>query len=45
MNNMTEFEKEYYAKEGLYEIMDPNKFYDDIDIEVLSNVENVQKPS
>jgi hypothetical protein len=41
MNNMTEFEKEYYRKEGLYEIMDPNKFYDDI----VDNVEYVQKPS
>lgn len=38
MNYMTEFEKEYYAKEGLYEPMDPNIFYGD-------NVENVQKES
>ena len=38
---MTEFEKEYYKQEGLYEIMDPNKFYDSIQ----DNVENVQKPS
>ena len=41
MNNMSEFEKEYYKQEWLYEIMDPNKFYDDIQ----DNVENVQKPS
>jgi hypothetical protein len=38
---MTEFEELYYKQEGLYEIMDPNKFYDDIQ----DNVENVQKPS
>ena len=31
MNNMTEFEKEYYKQEGLYEIMDPNVFYDDVE--------------
>ncbi len=41
MNHMTEFEELYYKQEGLYEIMDPNKFYDDIQ----DNVENVQKPS
>jgi len=41
MNNMSEFEELYYKQEGLYEIMDPNKFYDDIQ----DNVENVQKPS
>jgi hypothetical protein len=35
---MSEFEKEYYRREGLYEIMDPNEFYKDV-------VENVQKPS
>jgi hypothetical protein len=39
MNSMSEFEKEYYKQEGKYEIMDPNKFYDDIQ----DNVENVQK--
>ena len=38
MSNMSEFEKEYYRREGLYEIMDPNKFYEDV-------VDNVQKPS
>ena len=38
---MTEFEELYYKQEGLYEIMDPNKFYDDIP----DNVEYVQKPS
>jgi hypothetical protein len=41
MNNMSEFEELYYKQEGLYEIMDPNKFYDDIQ----DNVEDVQKPS
>ncbi len=38
MNNMSEFEEQYYKWEGLYEPMDPNKFYNDV-------VENVQKPS
>jgi hypothetical protein len=38
---MSEFEELYYKQEGLYEIMDPNKFYDDIQ----DNVEDVQKPS
>jgi len=41
MNNMSEFEELYYKWEGKYELMDPNKFYDDIQ----DNVENVQKPS
>ena len=41
MNKMTEFEIEYYAKEGKYEIMDPEKFYADIP----DNVENVLKGS
>jgi hypothetical protein len=35
---MSEFEKEYYRREGIYEIMDPNEFYKDV-------VENVQKQS
>ena len=35
---MSEFEELYYKQEGLYEPMDPNKFYNDV-------VENVQKPS
>lgn len=35
MPNMTEFEEEYYKWEGKYELMDPDKFYE--------NVENVQK--
>jgi hypothetical protein len=35
---MSEFEELYYKQEGLYEIMDPNKFYEDV-------VENVQKQS
>jgi hypothetical protein len=39
MSNMSEFEKEYYKQEGLYEIMDPNKFYADIE----DYVEDVQK--
>jgi hypothetical protein len=41
MNKFTEFEELYYKQEGLYEIMDPNKFYDDIE----EYVENVQKQS
>ena len=36
---LTEFEESYYKWESKYEIMDPNKFYDDIQ----DNVENVQK--
>jgi hypothetical protein len=39
MNEMTEFEKEYYRIEGIYSPMDPEKFYADID----EYVENVQK--
>lgn len=41
MNNpgFTEFEESYYKWEGKYELMDPNKFYDDVE----DNVENVQK--
>lgn len=41
MSNMSEFEKEYYANEGLYAPMDPNKFYADIE----DYVEDVQKQS
>ena len=41
MNNMSEFEKEYYRREGIYVPMDPNKFYADIE----DYVENVQKQS
>ena len=43
MPGLTEFEKEFYKWEGKYELMDPDKFYDDIHDE--KNVENVQKPS
>lgn len=35
MPKLTEFEEEYYKWEGKYEIMDPEKFYE--------NVEYVQK--
>jgi len=38
---MSEFEEQYYKWEGKYELMDPNKFYSDVE----DNVENVQKPS
>ena len=31
MPGFSEFEAEFYAKEGKYEIMDPEKFYGDID--------------
>lgn len=41
MNNMTEFEKEYYKWENKYIPLDPNKFYSDIE----EYVENVQKHS
>ena len=41
MSSMSEFEIKFYKWEGKYELMDPNKFYDDIQ----DNVENVQKPS
>jgi len=41
MSNMSEFEKEYYRREGIYAPMDPNKFYADIE----DYVEDVQKQS
>jgi hypothetical protein len=41
MNEMTEFEKEYYKWENKYIPLDPNKFYADIP----DNVENVLKGS
>ena len=41
MNNMSKFEKEYYAKEGKYTPMDPNIFYDDVSNYMENNVENV----
>jgi len=30
MNQLTEFEKEYYKWEGLYEPMDPDVFYAEV---------------
>jgi hypothetical protein len=36
---MSEFEKEYYRREGIYVPMDPNKFYADLE----DYVEDVQK--
>lgn len=43
MSKFTEWEKEYYEKEGKYHPMDPNIFYDDVYIDLENNVENVQK--
>jgi hypothetical protein len=39
MPEMSSFEKEYYKWEGKYELMDPDKFYEDMP----DYVENVQK--
>ena len=38
---MSEFEKEYYRREGMYIPLDPDKFYADIE----DYVEDVQKQS
>ena len=38
MSNFSgEFEEEYYHKEG-YILLDPNTFYDDIDIDMKENI-------
>ena len=31
MPKLTEFEEEYYKWEGKYELMDPDKFYQDVE--------------
>ena len=37
MPKLTEFEEEYYKWEGKYELMDPDKFYENVGVEMDTN--------